>query len=235
MFTRRSVRKYGQAPLSSADLGKVAARLDGLKSLEGCSAAFDIMSANEVSDNRAPHYIVGFCKPEPLQYINMGYMLQEMDLYLQAMGLGTLWLGGPNHKPKRNAVDYCIMLAFGLADASKPARMDEKDFSRIKLSDISDKDCLTARAVRVAPSAMNSQPWKLSFGADFVDVAYKGRGLLKLALRKRLSKIDIGIAAKHAELGLEKEGKIIEKIHPYADGKNFGVRIDLTMLLSPAT
>jgi hypothetical protein len=82
-----------------------------------------------------------------------------------------------------------------------------------------------SEAVRLAPSAMNSQPWKLEISAHNVKIKYFGRGLLKAVLKKKMSKIDIGIAARHAELALLNDGKKIKSITPYVDGNGFGSNI----------
>jgi hypothetical protein len=72
---------------------------------------------------------------------------------------------------------------------------------------------------------MNSQPWKLEFEDGKVVIKDFGRGLLRVMLRNKLNKIDIGIAARHAVIALEHEGKKITSILPKVTEKEFEVEI----------
>jgi hypothetical protein len=231
IFHRRSVRKFKANSIEQGLMYLIVAKLNSVAQIGDGGAVFEIVTKEFVSCKKAPHYIIGYCASTTKQYINMGYCLQEMDLYIQSLGLGTLWLGAPGYKPNNGAEDYCIMLAFGEADGV-PERGAYEDFSRIKIAKIGE-DNVVSRAMRLAPSAMNSQPWKIDFTSnDSVKISYKARGFFWRMLYKKLSKIDIGIATKHATLGLIASGKIIESIVPYENGKNFGVDIGLTLLIT---
>jgi hypothetical protein len=115
------------------------------------------------------------------------------------------------------------MMAFGYTQT--PLRNGEEDFKRLPLSKISNEDNLFARAVRLAPSAANSQPWELRFSEGQAVIRYVGRGAFKHIFRKKLNKIDIGIATRHAELALRHEGKEIRSIEPKESngGKEFEI------------
>ena len=220
IFKRRSVRKYDKTPLPAEVLSGIKNHIDQTAPLDGCGAKFEIVCGSCVNDDKAPHYILAFCGADIKQYINVGYMLQKTDLYLQSMGLGSVWLGMA--KPKKDKENYCIMLAFGKTDA--PYR-EISEFKRLPLGEISNADNAVANAARLAPSAVNSQPWKLNFSEGKVKIDYYGRGLLKALLRKKKSPIDIGIITRHAELALLQEGKTIKSIIPDGNDKNFSAEI----------
>jgi hypothetical protein len=191
----------------------------------GQSARFEIVSADKVhGGTHAPHYILAYCNDSDSAYANVGYVLQNVDLYLQSIGLGSIWLGMA--KPNEAERDYCILLAFGKTDV--PMRKAEGEFERLLLSEISDQDNPAARAARLAPSAMNSQPWKLHFESGKVVIRYFGRGLMKLILGKKLSKIDLGIVTRHVETALRHEGKTNLSITPKTSGKTFEIEIAYT-------
>jgi hypothetical protein len=216
------VRKFNDSPLDAPTIKNIEKFIGDTPPLAGQSARFEILPAEKVHGGAAaPHYILAYCNGSDSAYANVGYVLQNADLYLQSIGLGSLWLGMA--KPNEPERDYCILLAFGKTDV--PTRKAEGEFKRLPLSEISDQDNPVARAVRLAPSAMNSQPWKLHFESGKVVIRYFGRGLLKLLLRKKLNKIDLGISARHVEAALIHEGKTILSITPKTGGKTFEIEI----------
>jgi len=218
IYVRRSVRSYRKDPLLDGVMEKIKGKLDGLTQLNGYRAKFEI-----VPGKKAPFALLSYCEDSLGDYINVGYCLQEMDLYIQSLGLGSLWYGTKN--PTENGKDgHCITLAFGKTDV--PFRKNEEEFKRLGVNEISNADNVIARAVRLAPSARNMQPWKLTFEDGSVQIEYQGRGgLFKGMMKKKLNKIDIGIATKIAEVTLLRYGEKIEFISIVGDDKAFGTRI----------
>jgi hypothetical protein len=191
------------------------------KQLDGQIGRFEFASAEQVKNAAAPHYIFAHCAPNDAAYANVGYVLQNADLYIQSKGLGSVWLGMA--KPKDPADDYCIMLAFGKTDV--PARKTAQEFKRLPLKEISDADNNIANAARLAPSAVNSQPWRLHFEKDKVFVRYVGRGIMQRILKK-MNKIDVGIITRHVATALEHDGKTIRSIRANGADKEFEIEID---------
>ncbi|MDR1400398.1 MAG: hypothetical protein LBJ41_10785 [Treponema sp.] len=222
IFIRRSVRKFKDSPLDAATIKSIETFIGNTPQLARQSAMFEIVSGDKVHGGTpAPHCILAYCTDSDSSYANVGYVLQNVDLYLQSIGLGSVWLGMA--KPNEPEQNYCILLAFGKTDV--PTRKAEGEFKRLPISEISDQDNLVAKAVLLAPSAVNSQPWKLHFESGKVVIRYFGRGLMKLMLRKKLNKIDLGIAARHIETALLHDGKAILSITPKTSGKTFEIEI----------
>ena len=222
IFTRRSVRSYYKQPLDESTLTDLRAFLDAAKPMDGQSARFEIVGADKVKNDAAPHYILAYCAESDGAYANVGYTLENADLYLQSRGYGSLWLGMA--KPNEQGEGFCIMMAFGKTDV--PLRKGAGDFKRLPISEISDADNTIAQAARLAPSAMNSQPWKLSFSDGKITARYHGRGVSQLMLKKKLSKIDLGIITRHIEVALQNEGKVIQWVKPVTIGKDFAVEVN---------
>jgi nitroreductase len=220
---RRSVRTYDKAPLSEAVLKDIEQYLGEIKQIPGAKAMFKIVSGDEVKGTDAPYAILAYCSGEDAEYANVGYVLEKADLYIQSIGLGSVWLGMA--KPKEKQPTYCIMLAFG--PTSVPLRSPGEDFKRLSVTEITETVNDVARAARLAPSAMNSQPWKLRFAEDKITVRLVGRGPAQMILRKRLNKIDIGIVTRHICEALLAEGKNILTITPKTRGKHFKIEIAL--------
>jgi len=220
VFTRRAVRKYDAEPLNAKTLADIQTFLNQTDQMQGQKGAFEIVPASAVKGAQAPHYILVYCEPNDAARANVGYVLENCDLYIQSLGLGSIFLGMAKLVQKR--ADYCITLAFGKSAA--PFRKTEQDFNRLPLAEISDADNAITRAARLAPSAMNSQPWKIEFGGNLVKVNYFGRGLTKLML-KSMNKVDVGIISRHIAVALQNDGKTVSSVVPKADGKGFRVEI----------
>lgn len=125
IFIRRSVREYDPAPLTIARLAKIQSVLDNVKQLPGPTARFEIVNADKLKGAAAPHAILVHCEDTDAAWFNAGYSLQAVDLYLQAEGLGSIWMGMA--KPIYPSLDYRILLAFGQTNV--PIRT-EADFKR---------------------------------------------------------------------------------------------------------
>ncbi|MDR3216074.1 MAG: nitroreductase [Clostridiaceae bacterium] len=225
VFQRRSVRKYDMTPLDADTLDKLEVFVAAARNIDGQKLRFKFVPAAAVGDNRAPHYILAYGNSSA-EYINAGFVLQQTDLYLQSVGLGSLWLGAAKPSDVNEKDDFCIMLAFGKTDV--PLRTSANDFKRLPISDISETENKIAEAVRLAPSAVNFQPWKLRFEKGKIFVDYVGRGgVLKLVLKKKIQRVDIGIAAAIAVAAAEEEGKTVSSVKAVGDAKTFGVEISV--------
>jgi len=222
IFTRRAVRSYDMTVLDSAALADIQAFIDTANRLDGQSARLEIVTADKVKNDIAPYYILAHCEANDCAYMNVGYVLQNVDLHLQSNGYGSLWLGMA--KPSESDSNFCIMLAFG--KTSVPPRGNISEFKRLPISEISNEDNAIAQAARLSPSAVNSQPWKLDFAEGKVTIRYFGRGIMKLILKNKLSKIDLGIVTRHVDVALQSKGKAIQAITPITDKKGFAIEIE---------
>ena len=121
---------------------------------------------------------------------NIGFLFQQMDLYLQTLGLGVCWLGLGRMNPKTTTqvegMKFVIMLAFGHPKGDQ-LRCDGKDFKRKSMEQITDKSDSRLEPARLAPSAVNSQPWFFTHEGDTIHVYCSRKG----------SRLDAGIALAH--------------------------------------
>jgi len=121
---------------------------------------------------------------------NVGFLFQQMDLYLQSIGLGVCWLGMGRMNPKTATAvtgkKFVIMLAFGHPKGDQ-TRHDVKAFRRKSLEQIADRADPQLEPARLAPSAVNSQPWYFTHDGDSIHVYCGCKG----------SRLDAGIALAH--------------------------------------
>ncbi|MDR1355508.1 MAG: hypothetical protein LBJ43_04555 [Propionibacteriaceae bacterium] len=216
IFARRSVRKYDEAPLDAQSLSAIQEYLAGIKQLPGHRARFEVVAGSKLKGGLAPYAILAFSGDDEEALVNIGYTLQEVDLWLQSQGWGSVWCGMA--APLDKTPNYRILLGFGATDV--PFRDGENEFKRKKISEISNADNVIARAARLAPSAMNLQPWKLIFSDGQLKVQLNVRGIGRVFPGK-LGLFDIGIVLKHIELALAHTGKTINMRSFSGSGKDF--------------
>ncbi len=216
IFERKSVRKYDLTPLSEEVLDGVKKYADNLKPLDD-NIKFSISFLGEsdakflIPSKLAPHYICLYSEKKDGYLMNAGYLLQQVDLYLSANGIGSCWLGF--FKPRKvistkNGLGFVILLALG-NPAEVVHRKDISEFSRKSLPEITSIEGAEKllEPVRLTPSAVNSQPWFFSGDLNEIIVSRQKLSPLKSPFIGKFNQIDIGIALFHLWLSLDHEGK----------------------------
>jgi len=205
IFTRKSIRKYAEAPLSPAQLGVVKAEIaNAVPLLPGEKYKLELGEAKE------GWRVYGFCENTPLSNANLGYMLQQLDLALYEQGLGRLWFGmgrAPGGLKAPAGLSYAMCLKVGVA--AEPVGRAPGEFDRRPIQEVIDEDDWYElfEPVRLAPSARNSQPWYFTEDDDRVYAWRRQPKLLDKLLIDRMNWVDMGIALCHAVLSLEHAGK----------------------------
>jgi nitroreductase len=208
IFKRRSVRKYA-GPLDEGAMDKVRDFMSSLKPMySGIKTELKILSNPEVKGIfkvDAPHFIAFFSEKKEGYLANAGFMLQQMDLFLSANGIGSCWQGGP--KPIREAryaseLEYVILLAFGRPE-EELHRKTSGEFKREPSEKIASVDGFKEliEPARLAPSGMNNQPWYFSSTGKAID-AYSA----KSPIVDHMNRISVGIALSHLWLAAEHAG-----------------------------
>lgn len=220
IFKRKSVRKFSMAPLPAPELEGILAFVNSAKSLAGdLRTECHFLHAGEVKNLlpiKAPHYLCLYSEPGEHSLLNAGYLLQQVDLYLSSRAIGSCWLGlaKPNRQValKRNGLDFVIMLALGPplepVHRERASEFRRKPMDRVTdLADSKSQELL--EAVRLAPSASNSQPWFVTGDDDGFKFGRDKLGLIKSVLYDKMNLIDMGIALCHFELALKQQDKSV--------------------------
>ncbi len=216
IFKRKSVRKYNMELLPSDTLAEIKEFVNHVEPLEeGIKVEFSYLSAADVKNLmpiKAPHYLCIYSEKAGNYLMNAGFMLQQVDLYLSSKGLGSCWLGMA--KPSKEVpvqlkgMEFVIMLAFG--NSLEPVhRSDLSQFKRKDLGEVGTAKGVDdiLNAVRIAPSASNSQPWFITGDAEELQVYREKLGIIKAALYDKMNKIDMGIALCHIFMTAKVLGK----------------------------
>ena len=192
IYRRKSCRSFTNVPVDAEMLQtiKVFPMQPLYPEIKVC---WDIVSRNQVKcicPWTTPQLIAIYSEKAAGWLENVGFLFQQMDLYLQSLGLGVCWLGMGRMNPKTTAVvdgmQFVIMLAFGHPKGDQQ-RHDLNGFKRKALSQISDRVDPRLEPARLAPSAVNSQPWYFTHGDDALHVFCSRKG----------NPLDVGIALAH--------------------------------------
>ncbi|MHB1314805.1 MAG: nitroreductase family protein [Christensenellales bacterium] len=212
---RKSVRNFRMSPLEESILSGIrefAAQAEPLDAtIRIAVSIFDHVEKRPFAV-KAPHYLCLYSEPKGVYLMNAGYMLQQADLYLSRMGLGSCYLGLAKPQKRMPGEDsslaYVMMLAFGRA-AENVHRENINAFRRNRLDEISTVDGGEAliEPCRLAPSASNTQPWFFTGTPERVQVCRKKFNPVKAAVYDKLNQVDTGIALCHLALSAQHLGK----------------------------
>ena len=202
IYYRRSCRSYSSEPLTRTELAEIEDFSKTLVPLDNkIRTAMQIVPGDAVRFYfpwKAPQLIAFFSENKPGYLENAGFLLQQMDLWLQSRGLGVCWLGlgKPKNQVKTpEGMEFVILLAFGTP--KEPLRKEPRKFSRKAMAEISDQEDPKLECVRVAPSSTNSQPWYFTHEDQTVHAFRSEAGLLRHAMLGTMNRIDMGIALAH--------------------------------------
>ena len=138
--------------------------------------------------------------------INIGYMLEQLDLYLESINIGVCWLGIPRpNKSIKSDNDYVIMIGITKIN-SNYLRSEIKDYKRKEIDKIWTGDFLldVKEKASLAPSACNSQCWLVSSNEKEI-IVYRNKKNKTIIPRSFLSfynSIDMGIFICFLEVAL---------------------------------
>lgn len=149
---------------------------------------------------------------------NIGYLGEQLDLYLVSKNIGTLWFGiGKPEEKRYEGLDFVIMIAIAKIDSEDKFRKDMFKSKRKNLEEIWNGDYYLdiANIVRFAPSACNTQPWVVDASKNELKVyRYRKegkRGIMPIDMVKYYNQIDIGIFLCFIDLCLNKNNLKYER------------------------
>lgn len=171
----------------------------------------------------ANHYLVAVCKKGDYDFENLGFLFEKVVLYCTSLGLGTVWLGGTFNKGNfAKAVKLKedellpIVSPVGIEGGkksilgalfSKKNGPQRKDFAQLFFNEKFDTPLTYEDAkeygevlemVRLAPSAVNKQPWRIIKEGNNYHFYSEGKS--------EMSRIDMGIGICHFYLTAKEKG-----------------------------
>lgn len=223
IFKRKSVRKYQEEPITVAELEEVYELISRhpklynidmeLHLVEDGSQFLDLLKGVIGSYGKiiAPHYLIATSEIKEGYLENVGYALEYIVLKMTEMGLGTCYIGGLYEKKNvkkiikmKDSHQPVIVVAFGYPkDATDYIKLIIGSKRRMELEkfcfgDFDNTWRFIMDAVRLSPSAMNSQPWRFYKNQNVIDMYIKSSKNIFHMIE--MNRIDAGIALQHLNI-----------------------------------
>jgi len=199
MFKRKAIRKYTKESLDSEILKELETYISNLDTLfPDIKTELKIINREDAkkSSVKSPHYIAAFSEEKEGYLINIGFMLEQLDLFLSSKNIGACWvgMGNPSKEIKEKSnLKFVILLAFGNTK-EVVHREDLSEFNRKTIEEVSNLDNELAQTVRLAPSAMNTQPWYYFQKYNEIDIYIARNSVIKNLVMGKFNRIDMGIS-----------------------------------------
>ncbi|BCJ95845.1 hypothetical protein acsn021_34140 [Anaerocolumna cellulosilytica] len=220
IFVRKTIRKFHMDSLDKVLLNNIITFAESIPMLfEGINVEYKLLEHKDIKHYfngnitvKSPYYLSLYSDKTSGYQMNAGFVIQQIALYLTAKGLGSCYLG--RLKAKKSVFDeslkekeHVITLAFGEGEheiyrqSDRIKRLPLTDIAIIK-SEIGKNVKTMVSAARLAPSSMNSQPWRLVVYDNRIHVFCK-RNIFLQGILSELKLIDIGICLAHLVVAAE--------------------------------
>ena len=234
IFKRKSFhifRNAGSESISEDELNDIQNAFAGFTPLNPeIKTAIRIVPEKQTNCRRGGEYcILLYSEKKDGCLQNIGYLGEQLDLYLVSRNIGTLWFGiGKTKEEPFENMEFIIMFSIRkISDASR-YRRDMFRSKRKSVEEIWEGEQIpgVSDIVRFAPSACNSQPWFVKNDGELWVYRYRKpgkRGIMPADMVPFYNRIDIGIFICFMDICLAHNGIEFEKtLYPDAgDDKEF--------------
>ena len=214
IFKRKSFhlfRNIGNEKITEEELKDIENKFKELKPLQEDIKVKIKIVKDSTTCRRGQEYCILFYSEKKDNYLqNIGYLGEQLDLYLVSKNIGTLWFGiGKVEEKQLEGLDFVIMIAIAKVDKEDKFRKDMYKSKRKELSEIWKGDSYLdiGNIIRFAPSACNTQPWLVEASPKELKVyRYRKegkRGIMPKDMVIYYNQIDIGIFLCFLELTLQ--------------------------------
>lgn len=222
IFKRKSFhlfRNIGNEHITDAELQDIEEQFYKFEPLvEGINVKIKIVK-DSTNCKRGQEYCILLYSENKDNYLqNIGYLGEQLDLYLVSKNIGTLWFGiGKTEEKQIDGLNFVIMIAIAKVDSPSKFRKNMYKSKRKELSEIWNGDNFLdiANIVRFAPSACNTQPWIVDSNEKELKIyRYRKegkRGIMPKDMVIYYNQIDIGIFLCFLELCLNKNNIIFDR------------------------
>jgi nitroreductase len=234
---RRSVRTYSSVAVPAKVKEEIKNYLNGLKGPFQAKIRFELLDKRTNNARAkvklgtygviqgAPSFIAAVVEKGEYSLLQLGYVFEDLILYLTSLGLGTCWLAGTFDKKNfalavkvkseemlpivspvgypskiRSPIDVLIKPLTGLKMRMKWKYLFFSDDFNLPLHDeAAGEYTLPLEMVRLAPSASNKQPWRIVRKNRLFHFFLDHDPVYASRYPYDIQRIDIGIAMFHFE------------------------------------
>ena len=231
IFKRKSFhifRNVGNESISKTELDEIQNVYTTFIPLNsGIKTVIRIVPENQTSCKRGGEYCILFYSEKKDGYLqNIGYLGEQLDLYLVSRNIGTLWFGiGKTEEKPFDNMEFVIMLSIRKISDDSMFRKDMFKSKRKNIEEIweGEKILGVSDIVRFAPSACNCQPWYVKNNGEILVYRYKNpgkRGIMPADKVSFYNRIDIGVFICFMDICLDHKGIGYEKKLYHDDGED---------------
>jgi nitroreductase len=212
IFKRKSFRKFNDTLiLSKEELQDINQQIKSLNPLiKDIEIKCKIVPREKTTCKRGEYCLIIYSEEKEHYLLNIGYMFEQLDLCLASKNIGVCWYGmGKVNEPQYENFKYIIMMALGKGIESE-FRKNYKKSKRKETRDIwkGDLSLEIADFVKYAPSACNTQPWRV-ICENYILKVYRTTEVKSIMPKGKVpfyNSIDMGIFLYFLELTLSHNG-----------------------------
>ena len=226
IFKRKSIRKFDETLfLTEEELAAIKQEIDKIIPLvDDIRVKFEIVKRENTTAKRGEYCLLMYSEKKPNYLLNAGYMLEQIDLLLTSRDIGVCWYAlAKTQKGQVDNLDYVIMLAFGKCHPNN-FRRGISEFKRKDRGEIwkGEFNSDVIEAVRLAPSACNTQPWRVVSNSNWINL-YRNTKIKSFIPASKLpyyNSIDMGICLCFLDIALIQKGYEFDRILIAEDSSN---------------
>ena len=212
IFRRKSFHIFRERidePITNDELNDIMSAFKSFDKLNDNRVEIRIDKDNHGNIIRNSEYVIKIFSEQKDGYLqNVGYLGEQLDLYLVSKNIGSLWFGIAKSDEIYHGLNYVILIAIAKVSSF---RKDMFKAKRKEMNEIWNGDDLgIGNIVRFSPSACNSQPWYVENNDDKLYVYRKSKsgkvGIMPKNASVFYNQIDIGIFMCILEICLMNEG-----------------------------
>lgn len=211
IFKRKSMRRFDlDLQLTNKELEMVKRQIHQLNPLdEKIHIETELVPKDKTSCKRGEYCLLIYSDVKPNYLLNVGYIFEQLDLYLASEDIGVCWYGfGKPEAMKKEGLEFVIMMALGKCHPKEFRQNMYK--SKRKSADVLWKgefDTDISNIVRFAPSACNMQPWRVQYCNGKISVfrSTSVSSMMPKAKRPYYNTIDMVIFLCFLEILLKKK------------------------------
>lgn len=215
IFRRKSVRKYKDDEIEGRILEKIRRfGEDAVGIRPDIRVKWEIFRA---SDNKvkgmfqvkAPYYVALYSEICEDYQKNAGCLMEQLSLSLHTMGIGSCYQGGARlRNDQESELELVMIMAFGYP--AEPLERDRMDFRRLDMKKLVKVHGTFGKVqrqllepARLAPSAMNLQPWRYVVTENRIHLFVKKPARIGYQKQLNMNLFDAGIAIAHMMITAE--------------------------------
>ncbi|MBS6396903.1 MAG: nitroreductase family protein [Clostridiales bacterium] len=209
IFRRKSIRKYREEEIDGRILEKISRfEEDAICICPDIRVKWKIWKASECGLKgmflvKAPYYVGLYSEICEDYRKNAGCLMEQLSLYLHTKGIGSCYQGAASLKDNEGEnLELVMIMAFGRA--AEPLERGRSDFRRMELKKLVKVHGSFGKVqrkllepARLAPSALNLQPWRFVVTENRIHLFVKKPGKIGYQKQLGMNLFDMGIVLAH--------------------------------------